>query len=85
MTLAQGARLSQPPVNYPIAPGSHSTQIWEESPAVLILGSKPNTAFANNNVIFTKTRSAGAIPLRASSMEGWLDLVNGAGLYFVLH
>ena len=26
------------------------------------------------------TRSAGVIPQRANSMEGWLDLVNGAGL-----
>ena len=59
-------------------------QIWLESPAVLILGSKPNVALAATNSTTTSslqiTRSAGVIPQRANSMEGWLDLVNGAGL-----
>ena len=59
-------------------------QIWLESPAVLILGSKPSVALAATNSTTTSslqiTRSAGIIPQRANSMEGWLDLTNGAGL-----
>ena len=59
-------------------------QIWLESPAVLILGSKPSVALAATNSTTNSslqiTRSAGVIPQRANSMEGWLDLVNGAGL-----
>ena len=59
-------------------------QIWLESPAVLILGSKPSTALAATNSTTSSslqiTRSAGIIPQRANSMEGWLDLTNGAGL-----
>ena len=59
-------------------------QIWLESPAVLILGSKPTTALAATNSTTSSslqiTRSAGIIPQRANSMEGWLDLTNGAGL-----
>ena len=59
-------------------------QIWLESPAVLILGSKPTVALAATNSTTTSalqiTRSAGVIPQRANSMEGWLDLTNGAGL-----
>jgi hypothetical protein len=55
-----------------------------ESPAVLILGSKPSVALAATNSTTTSslqiTRSAGIIPQRANSMEGWLDLTNGAGL-----
>ena len=59
-------------------------QIWLESPAVLILGSRPSVALAATNSTTTSSlqinRSAGIIPQRANSMEGWLDLVNGAGL-----
>ena len=59
-------------------------QIWLESPAVLILGSKPTIALAATNSTTSSslqiTRSAGIIPQRANSMEGWLDLTNGAGL-----
>ena len=59
-------------------------QIWLESPAVLILGSKPSVTLTSTNSTTTSSlqvnRSAGIIPQRANSMEGWLDLVNGAGL-----
>lgn len=59
-------------------------QIWLESPAVLILGSKPSVALTATNSTTTSSlqisRTAGIIPQRANSMEGWLDLVNGAGL-----
>jgi hypothetical protein len=59
-------------------------QIWLESPAVLILGSRPSVALAATNSTTTSSlqisRSAGVIPQRANSMEGWLDLTNGAGL-----
>ena len=59
-------------------------QIWLESPAVLMLGSKPSVALAATNSTTTSSlqinRSAGIIPQRANSMEGWLDLTNGAGL-----
>ena len=59
-------------------------QIWLESPAVLMLGSKPSVALASTNSTTTSSlqinRSAGIIPQRANSMEGWMDLVNGAGL-----
>ena len=59
-------------------------QIFLESPAVLILGSKPSVALAATNSSTDETlqvnRSAGIIPQRKNSMEGWLDLTNGAGL-----
>jgi hypothetical protein len=59
-------------------------QIWLESPAVLILGSRPSVALVATNSTTTSSlqisRTAGIIPQRANSMEGWLDLVNGAGL-----
>jgi len=59
-------------------------QIWLESPAVLILGSKPSVALAATNSTTTSSlqinRSAGVIPQRTNSMEGWLDLTNCAGL-----
>ena len=59
-------------------------QIWLESPAPLILGSKPSLALActNSSTISSQqiNRSAGVLPQRANSMEGWMDLVNGAGL-----
>ena len=59
-------------------------QIWLESPAVLILGCKPSTALTATNSTTVSSlqinRSAGVIPQRANSMEGWLDLTNGAGL-----
>jgi hypothetical protein len=64
--------------------GTVQIQIWLESPAVLILGSKPSTALAATNSTTNSSlqinRAAGVIPQRANSMEGWLDLVNGAGL-----
>ena len=64
--------------------GTVQIQIWLESPAVLILGSKPSTALAATNSTTNSAlqinRAAGVIPQRANSMEGWLDLVNGAGL-----
>ncbi len=57
-------------------------QIQLESPAVLILSSKPTVALAATNSTTTSslqfTRSAGVI--RVNSMEGWLDLVDGTGL-----
>ena len=49
-----------------------------------MLGSKPSVALAATNSTTTSSlqinRSAGIIPQRANSMEGWLDLTNGAGL-----
>ena len=61
-------------------------QIWLESPTVssLILDSKPSIALTATNSTTTSSlqinRSAGIIPQRANSMEGWLDLTNGVGL-----
>ena len=59
-------------------------QIFLESSAVLILGSKPSVALACTDSSTTEsaqiTRSAGIIPQRKNSMEGWLDLTNGVGL-----
>ncbi len=59
-------------------------QKWLESPAVLISGSKPSVALGATNSTTTSslqiTRSAGIIPQRANSMEGWLDLVDSSGL-----
>ncbi len=50
----------------------------------LMLGSKPLTALAATNSTTVSSlqvsRAAGIIPERANSMEGWLDLINGAGL-----
>ncbi len=56
-----------------------------QTPAVFISGSKPSVALAATNSTTTSsslqiTRSAGIILQRANSMEGWLDLTNGAGL-----
>ena len=57
-------------------------QIWLESPAVLILGSKPSTALAATNTTTTSTlqitRPAAVLPQRANSMEGWLDLTKNS-------
>jgi hypothetical protein len=59
-------------------------QIYLESSAVLMLGSKPSVALActdsSTNESLQINRSAGIIPQRKNSMEGWLDLTNGAGL-----
>jgi hypothetical protein len=57
-------------------------QIWLESLAVLILGSKPSTALAATNTTTTSTlqitRPAAVLPQRANSMEGWLDLTKNS-------
>ena len=57
-------------------------QIWLESPAVLILGSKPSTALAATNTTTNSTlqitRPAAVLPQRMNSMEGWLDLTKNA-------
>ncbi len=57
-------------------------QIWLESPAVLILGSKPSTALAATNTTTTSTlqitRPAAVLPQSVNSMEGWLDLTKKA-------
>ena len=59
-------------------------QIYLESSAVLILGSKPTIALActdtNTTDTLQITRSAGIIPQRKNCMEGWLDLTNGTGV-----
>ena len=59
-------------------------QIFLESSAVLILGSKPSIALSatdsSTDESLQITRSAGIIPQRKNSMEGWLDLTNGSGL-----
>ena len=59
-------------------------QIWLESPAVLILGSRPSVSLVATNSTTNSnlqiSRTAAIIPQRANSMEGWMDLTNGAGL-----
>jgi len=64
--------------------GLITVTIYLESSAVLILGAKPSAALtatdSSTDELLQVSRSAGIIPQRKNSMEGWLDLTNGSGL-----